>query len=64
MKPELGPTPDEYYRAKLAEFHKAQDRMREEFVIKEASTFAPPELSRAARRRQARNSKKLLKVSP
>ena len=64
MKPELGPTPDEVARAKMEEMHKAQDRMREQFAIKEASTFAPPELSRAQRRRLQRDRKHMKGLRP
>lgn len=64
MKPELGPTPDEIAKAKLEALREAQDRWRTFLAIKEASVFAVPELTRAARRRHARNNKKLLKVRP
>jgi hypothetical protein len=64
MKPELGPMPDEIAKAKLEELRKAEDGMRAFFAVKEAPACGGPELTRAERRRQARNSKKLLKVRP
>jgi hypothetical protein len=57
-------SPDDYYRAKLEAFHKAQARNREELAIKEASVFAPPELTRAQRRRLQRTKHKLGGLRP
>ncbi len=64
MKPELGPLPDEIARVKLKEMHEAQDQMRAFFAVKEASAFAPPEVSRAQRRRLQRDRKHMKGLRP
>lgn len=56
--------PDDYYRAKLDAFHEAQNRMREELAIKEASVFARPELTRAERRRAQSTKRKMKGLRP
>lgn len=57
-------SPDDYCRAKLDAFRKAQDQHHEELAIKEASVFAPPELTRAQRRRLQRTKHKLGGLRP
>lgn len=55
--------PDDYYRAKLAAFHDAQDQMREFFTVKEAPP-PMPELTRAERRRARRTKHHLKGLRP
>jgi hypothetical protein len=56
-------SPDDYYRAKLDAFRKAQDEHREELAIKETSPFALHR-SRAERRRAQRTKHKLGGLRP